>query len=60
MGPMPAHEWRGTELRFELEPGVWGEWIDLQGPPGIFGGGPINISEIVAAVAGNSYFPAGW
>lgn len=35
-GPMPKHEWRGTELRFEIEPGVWGEWVDLKGKKVIF------------------------
>lgn len=34
IGPMPGHEWRGTSLRFEIEPGVWGAWTDLQGPKG--------------------------
>ncbi len=33
LGPMPKHEWRGSELRFEIEPGKWGKWADLQGPP---------------------------
>lgn len=34
IGPMPLHQWRDTELRFELKPGIWGKWTDLQGPPG--------------------------
>jgi hypothetical protein len=34
IGPMPKHEWESTRLRFEQEPGVWGKWTDLQGPPG--------------------------
>lgn len=33
-GPMPRHQWRKTELRFELEPGKWGKWVDLKGEPG--------------------------
>ena len=28
-GPPPNHQWRGTELRFELPDGEWGEWVDL-------------------------------
>jgi len=34
---MPKHEWRGTEIRFEIEPGVWGQWVDLEGPRGYNG-----------------------
>lgn len=45
VGPMPDHQWLGTELRFEKPDGGWGELVDLEGPPGpagetrIFGGG---------------------
>lgn len=35
IGPMPAHQWQDTRLRFEKAPGKWGEWVDLQGPPGM-------------------------
>ena len=42
-GEMPLHQWNGTLLRFELARGLWGEWTNLQGPPGetriISGGG---------------------
>ena len=31
MGPMPRHQWDGTRLRFEQEPGIWGGWKDLKG-----------------------------
>lgn len=63
VGPMPAHEWEGTKLRFELAPGQWGSYVDLQGPPGtdartvlglpVHGGGS-------ATTSANSYWPAGW
>lgn len=33
-GPMPAHEWKGTKLRFEQSDGQWGKWVDLKGKPG--------------------------
>jgi hypothetical protein len=38
VGPMPEHEWRDTQLRFQ-QPGAdggvrWGKFVDLQGPPG--------------------------
>lgn len=26
LGPMPKHEWRGDQIRFEEQPGVWGRW----------------------------------
>lgn len=48
MGPMPRHEWRGTELRFEMQPGVWGRYTDLQGPPGpagTGGGGTVVVQQ---------------
>lgn len=64
-GPMPRHEWEGTELRFEIAPGRWGAWVDLQGPPGKggtgagnFGAGPIDLSKL--GLSTNAYFPAGW
>ena len=54
IGPMPKHQWRKTELRFELEPGKWGKWVDLKGDPGksgrvvigAGGGGDFDISSI--------------
>lgn len=33
IGPMPEHEWDGTNLRFE-EPDGWGEWVNLKGEKG--------------------------
>lgn len=33
-GEMPRHQWDGTKIRFEQEPGVWGPWTDLEGPAG--------------------------
>jgi hypothetical protein len=37
IGPMPKHEKKGLMIRFEKEPGVWGEWIIM--PTGGGGGG---------------------
>lgn len=37
-GPMPAHQWQGTKLRFEQQGGAWGKWVDLRGPAGARGG----------------------
>lgn len=34
IGPMPEHEFDGTKIRFELSPGVFGPWVDIQGPQG--------------------------
>lgn len=39
MGPIPKHEWRGTQLRFQQTSGKWGKWTDLQGSAGKSGGG---------------------
>lgn len=33
-GPAPAHEWNGTEVRFENPDGSFGDWINVQGPQG--------------------------
>jgi hypothetical protein len=33
-GPMPAHEWKGTTLRFEQPNGTWGKFVDLKGATG--------------------------
>jgi hypothetical protein len=30
-GPMPKHEWRGTEIRFQQAPDRWGDWVDVRG-----------------------------
>jgi hypothetical protein len=55
IGPMPQHEWRGTELRFENAPGEWGEFVDLQGrSTQVVGGGGIVV------LPGFGYFPSGW
>lgn len=45
MGPMPKHEWRGTELRFQQTSGKWGKWTDLQGKPGKAGGGGVFVGN---------------
>lgn len=33
-GPMPKHEWRGKWIRWEIEEGKWGEWVNTQGEKG--------------------------
>ena len=38
-GDKPAHQWRGTALRFEKPDGSWGQFVDLEGPRGPRGGG---------------------
>ena len=56
LGPMPRHEWRGTELRFQQGPdGAWGAFVDLKGPAGEIGYG-VGVIE----TASNGYFPSGW
>lgn len=29
LGPMPKHQVSNGEIRFEIQPGVWGQWISL-------------------------------
>lgn len=44
VGWTPGHQWDGTKIRFEQEPGVWGPWVDVEGPrgrDGMNGGGGI-------------------
>lgn len=31
IGPMPKHQWDGTNIRFEIAPDEWGQWVNLQG-----------------------------
>jgi len=38
-GDKPAHQWNGTQLRFEKPDGTWGRFVDLRGPKGRGGGG---------------------
>jgi hypothetical protein len=38
IGPMPKHEKKGLMLRFEKEPGIWGEWIVMPTSGGGGGG----------------------
>ena len=67
IGPMPQHEWRGTALRFEIEPGVWGAWTELRGPQGSrgepaggFGAGAgdlrIDVNTLVGFPGGTTRF----
>lgn len=37
-GKAPAHEWKGTAIRFQHPSGIWGKWVDLKGDPGASGG----------------------
>lgn len=39
VGPAPAHEWNGTQIRFQNPDGSWGQWINLQGGTGGTGTG---------------------
>ena len=41
IGPMPKHQWRGSELRFQQTKKKWGSWVDLRGPSG---GGRVAIA----------------
>lgn len=53
-GQAPAHEWKGTAIRFKNPSGIWGKWVDLKGDAGASGGvvgggsGSSGITEIIA------------
>ena len=51
-GQTPEHEWRGTSIRFRRASGIWGPWVDLQGPPGVSGGGGGGSSGVQQVRAG--------
>ena len=34
IGPVPAHNWDGTKLSFQLPNGLWGDFVELQGADG--------------------------
>lgn len=42
-GDSPAHQWNGTEIRFENPDGSWGPWVDIGGS----GGGGIQVEKIL-------------
>lgn len=51
-GPVPAHGWQGSALRFELPSGEWGSLVDLRGPQGERGSdGGLSIEAQVASAA---------
>lgn len=65
IGPMPKHEWRGTELRFQLRDGEWGKYVDLKGDKGEAGEpGKAGAAAIIGGGSvvqtGNSYMPVGF
>lgn len=56
-GDKPAHEWKGTKLRFEQPDGAWGKFVDLKGKDGKDGrqqivvGGYVSSSPNLSALA---------
>ncbi|MCB0645969.1 MAG: collagen-like protein [Saprospiraceae bacterium] len=56
-GPIPAHEWDGTKLRFEEANGGFGPWVDLKGEPGTsikVAGSVPNESDLPRPYTGNA------
>lgn len=33
-GPVPKHEWNGSQIRFQKTDATWGEWVDIRGQKG--------------------------
>lgn len=54
MGAMPKHQWDGTSLRFEKAPGVWGEFVNLQGENGTPGEHAHGYGEFEARRSGGA------
>ena len=51
-GPMPKHQMRGDAIRFEIEPGIWGTWINLAGPSRMaVGGGGVSRNTVIDIIA---------
>lgn len=50
VGPAPAHEWSGSQLRFQNPNGSWGAFVDLRGPQGPPGTSGVFASCTNAAV----------
>lgn len=51
-GPMPKHQMRGDAIRFEIEPGIWGSWINLAGPSRmVSGGGGVSKNTVLELIA---------
>ena len=52
-GAMPKHELRGDSIRFELEDGTWGKWINLgnQGLQGRGHGGGLSDKRVLQLIA---------
>ncbi len=66
IGQMPRHEWESTKLRFEIEPGIWGKFTDLQGPQGVPGRNGASLRGVATSGGSASsqtlffWFPGGW
>lgn len=54
-GPMPEHRWEGTKLSFQKPDGEFGEYVDLQGPPGEKGGSSQGSQRLIKG-GGASHF----
>lgn len=42
-GEKPNHQWNGTSLRFENPDDTWGNYVDLKGDKGDYGGGLMSV-----------------
>ncbi len=53
IGPMPKHQLNGDQIRFELEDGAWGKWINLgnQGFQGKGYGGGLSEKRVTDLIA---------
>lgn len=65
-GPVPAHEWNGTKLRFQKPDGEWGKFVDLKGDTGpdhgtvvIHSGGPSGTDLAALPIGTEGADPSG-
>lgn len=63
VGPMPKHQIKGDEIRFEISSGVWGKWIHMGTGRSTAGGlsyPPGGTVDQVLGKIGNGYAEVDW
>lgn len=56
IGPMPKHQNRGDAVRFELEEGVWGKWINLGTSQPVGGIGKDTVVQLINELGGTDVY----
>ena len=58
-GPMPTHQWSGTNIRFQAKPGTWGSYVNVKGQTGTNGSNASHEPGTIV-MTGRSTSPTGW